>query len=80
MDSEKLIGDLFLLLCKCLTTACLHIAEELLWSLSLFLGRKCGLVSQTLNWLCKGKNCFCCRAVYSWTVKAVHKNVPIYEE
>lgn len=36
MDSEKLIGDLFLLLCKCLTTACLHISEELLWSLSLF--------------------------------------------
>lgn len=40
MDSEKLVGDLFLLLCKCLTTACLHISEELLWSPSLFLGEE----------------------------------------
>ena len=40
MDGEKLVGDLFLLLCKCLTTACLHVSEELLWSPSLFLGEE----------------------------------------
>lgn len=40
MDSEKLMGGLFLLLCKCLTTVCLHVSEELLWSLSLFLGEE----------------------------------------
>lgn len=39
MDNEKLV-DLFLLLCKCLTTACLHDTEELVWSPGLFLGEE----------------------------------------
>lgn len=39
MDSEKLV-DLFLLLCKFLTTACLHDSEELLWSPGPFLGEE----------------------------------------
>lgn len=39
MDSEKLV-NLFLLLCKFLTTACLHDSEELLWSPGPFLGEE----------------------------------------
>lgn len=70
--SEKLVGDLFLLLCTCLAAARLHGCSSAR-APGPFLG------GNELR-LGQGTSCSCCGTALSWAVKATRESVPAYEE